>query len=327
MYTKECKWCKKNIEVEKQCLFALHVCNCKDNPNKELRNKRFTEKFKGAEKVKRIILNQKCPKCSNQFEQKITEAKYKKGRYKKYCSIKCANSKEWTEEHKKRLSKRCKESEKVINANKRINENRKNGLIRSTSGYIRKNRIKKVTEFTCLYCGKKEIDKKNKKDRKYHHECWLRISGGIKEGSSRGKSGWYKGYWCDSSYELAFVIYNIDHKIKFERNKEGFTYVLNKKERKFYPDFKQNDEYIEIKNFKSEETNAKIYYFPYKITVFYKEDVFKKFFPYVISKYGKNFIDLYENKNIKGSTGEMASYGTVTAKSSDRNRGRPQLTK
>ena len=35
MYIKECKWCNKKIEVEKQCLFALHVCNCDLNPNKK----------------------------------------------------------------------------------------------------------------------------------------------------------------------------------------------------------------------------------------------------------------------------------------------------
>lgn len=26
------------------------------------------------------------------------------------------------------------------------------------------------------------------------------------------KHGWYKGFWCDSSWELAFVMYNIDHR-------------------------------------------------------------------------------------------------------------------
>ena len=34
-YNKKCKWCEKEIEVEKQCLFALHVCNCDSNPNKK----------------------------------------------------------------------------------------------------------------------------------------------------------------------------------------------------------------------------------------------------------------------------------------------------
>jgi len=37
--------------------------------------------------------------------------------------------------------------------------------------------------------------------------------GGYQKKSGRGKWGWYKGFWCDSSYELAYVIYNLDHNI------------------------------------------------------------------------------------------------------------------
>ena len=36
-------------------------------------------------------------------------------------------------------------------------------------------------------------------------------TGGIREGAGRSKSGWYKGYYCNSSYELAWVIYSLDN--------------------------------------------------------------------------------------------------------------------
>ena len=67
----------------------------------------------------------------------------------------------------------------------------------------------------------------------------IRLSkcGGYKKGCGKGKKGWYKGYWCDSSWELAFVIYNLEHGIKFERNKQGFEYVFENKTYKYYPDF------------------------------------------------------------------------------------------
>ena len=39
-----------------------------------------------------------------------------------------------------------------------------------------------------------------------------------------GIKGWYKGFWCDSSWELAYVIYNLDHGIEFRRNTEKFEY-------------------------------------------------------------------------------------------------------
>ena len=103
--------------------------------------------------------------------------------------------------------------------------------------------------------------KKWNKNQQYHKECWLKISGGIKEGSSRGKCGWYKKYWCDSSYELAYLIWNLDNNISLERNKEGFEYIYNGKKHLFYPDFIVNGRYVEIKNYKSDLTDAKLNYF------------------------------------------------------------------
>ena len=57
----------------------------------------------------------------------------------------------------------------------------------------------------------------------------------------------YKGYWCDSSWELAYVIYNLEHNIKFERNKQGFEYEFENKKYKYYPDFILEDgTYVEV---------------------------------------------------------------------------------
>jgi len=82
--------------------------------------------------------------------------------------------------------------------------------------------------------------------------------GGIRKGAGRGKSGWYKGYWCDSSWELAYVIYNLDHNIKFERNKLGFEYIYENKTHKYYPDFILEDgTYIEIKGYETDLTEIK----------------------------------------------------------------------
>ena len=45
------------------------------------------------------------------------------------------------------------------------------------------------------------------------------LSGGLRHGSGRGKKGWYKGYWCDSTWELAWVIYQLDNGKVPVRNK------------------------------------------------------------------------------------------------------------
>lgn len=124
-------------------------------------------------------------------------------------------------------------------------------------------------------------------------------SGGIRKGSGRGKSGWYKGNWCDSTWELAWVIYNIDNSIKFERNNTGFEYVYKNEIRKYYPDFIVNKEYYEIKgrrNYESldDKNKAKIDNFEGGVlNVLYSKEI-KPYIDYAISKYGKNFYTLYE---------------------------------
>lgn len=233
-------------------------------------------------KQKWITLKTDCFTCNSSVEIKqYSEENLKKDRY--FCSRKCSNvyaSNVNKDQRLKKLSLSMTGNPKVIEASKKA------GLV------MKKISESKKVDVECLYC--KESIKNASQKRKYHKECWTKISGGIRKGSSRGKSGWYKGYWCDSSYELAYVIYNIDHNIVFERNLEGFEYVFKDKIRKFYPDFISEGSYVEIKNFRSEETNAKISQFPHQINIFYKEYVLEIFIPYVVLKYGKDFIKLYE---------------------------------
>ncbi len=127
----------------------------------------------------------------------------------------------------------------------------------------------------------------------------LKLNGGYRKGSGRGKSGWYKGYWCDSSWELAFVIYNLEHNIKFERNKEGFEYEFENIKHKYYPDFILEDKtYVEIKGIIDEKNKAKILNFKYTLKIIDKINI-KPYLKFVIDKYGKNFILLYENCKYK----------------------------
>lgn len=121
-------------------------------------------------------------------------------------------------------------------------------------------------------------------------------SGGLREGAGRSKSGWYKGIYCNSSYELAWVIYSIDNNIKFNRNAKSFEYINTKgKISKYYPDFylTNSKTYVEIKGYKEKEFENKQKYFTEKILVIDKNEI-KPIINYVESKYGKNFIELYE---------------------------------
>lgn len=221
MYKKECKWCNELIEVEKQPLFAIHVANCKSNPNIEIRKQKSSLKFKGVLRSERIKLEKVCPKCGDNFEIVATESEIRRNKIKKFCSRKCSNSRNLTEETKKKIGK------SLIDGGKRFSPDNKGRKYKTRNGILLNS--KKNNEFICFHCGEVGKSSNYKKDQRYHKECWLKISGGLKEGTSRGKHGWYKGYWCDSSYELAFLIYCLDHKIKIERNREGFEYVFEGK--------------------------------------------------------------------------------------------------
>ncbi len=116
--------------------------------------------------------------------------------------------------------------------------------------------------------------------------------GGYVKGSGRGKKGWYKGFFCDSSWELAYVIYCLEHNINIKRNEEKRKYKFKNVEKTYIPDFIVEGEVIEIKGYKTEEWIAKLAANP-DVKVLYEKDL-KEILEYVKSNYGKNFIDLYE---------------------------------
>lgn len=123
--------------------------------------------------------------------------------------------------------------------------------------------------------------------------------GGLRQGSGRGKRGWYKGFWCDSSWELAYVIWNLEHNIKIKRNKEPFEYCFNGQLRKYYPDFILEDGiYVEIKGYYTKQTREKIDAFPKNRTLLLiDKHSIKEYIDYAVNKYGKDFYNLYENKS------------------------------
>lgn len=113
----------------------------------------------------------------------------------------------------------------------------------------------------------------------------------------KGLRGYYKGIYCQSSWELAYVIYQLDHNIVFERNKKGFKYILDGIERTYYPDFylPESDTYVEIKGYYDRKTKEKEKQFTGNLVVYKKEEM-NDIINYVTNKYGKDFVKLYNNK-------------------------------
>ena len=85
-------------------------------------------------------------------------------------------------------------------------------------------------------------------------------TGGWRNFGGNGMKGNYQGYLYQSSWELAWLIYHIDHKIKFRRCDEFFEYEFASKKSKYYPDFflEEDNCYVEIKGFMSARTKAKL---------------------------------------------------------------------
>ena len=122
--------------------------------------------------------------------------------------------------------------------------------------------------------------------------------GGLRRGSGRGMKGWYLGYWCDSSWELAWVIYHLENGFTFERNDKGFEYFYKNKIKKYYPDFIMDGKYYEIKGRKGfnsldNQNKQKIIQFKEEILVFYEKEM-EPILEYCINKYGKDFTKLYD---------------------------------
>lgn len=115
---------------------------------------------------------------------------------------------------------------------------------------------------------------------------------------ARGHKGYYNGIWCDSSWELAFVIYCISNKIPVMRNFDRFEYNFGGNTHIYVPDFYLPDtqQYVEIKGYKDKKAIAKAEqcYTKYNV-VEYDAKKLQPILDFVKSNFGNNFISLYDN--------------------------------
>ncbi len=205
-----------------------------------------------------IMSIEMCPKCNKDFEN----GKYKK----KFCSRQCANSRFWSEEQKQKLGIKfkllCSEGKIVAPIN------HKHLGVREDKWEIRKclsciNNFKVYKKSPKIYCCRK---------------CNPKI-GGCRNGSGRSKSGYYKGVYCGSTYELAWVIHRLDHNLLVERYKSAI--ICKNTGQKYFPDFIDGNMIIEIKGYEREDAvsiKTKIAEsYGYKVLVLRKEDLQEQF--------------------------------------------------
>lgn len=161
----------------------------------------------------------------------------------------------------------------------------------------------------CKICGKK-LPWEKRKSQTCCKECHLKNMSKIQKsiphvfkenGQGRGKSGWYKGFFCNSTYELALLIYCLDKKIPIIRNTKGYTYIWNNKVKTYYPDFRINGKLVEVKGIVTKQVIVKLKAVdePIKLLTY---NSLEKYMNYVDKKYGKkhsstknNYYTLYDN--------------------------------
>lgn len=294
-----CKYCGK--EYSSNTALAGHISHCKLNSTK----KRTSESYKVFSKkgldtylsnlektkledsyrfeIKEFILT--CPKCKNNFSIFTTQRNFDKGNHKVYCSRSCANSHILTDEIKKKISYSIQFSEKFKEANKQLSES-----------FLKKRQEK---QHICKYCGKiftlndiRDIDGIKYCSCECKHKYLSEHYGGYRKGSGRGKNGWYKGIYCDSTWELAFVIYHLDHNLHIERCNTPREYEFNGEKHLYYPDFVTDEGIFEIKGYITEQWKAKQEQNP-DIKVLYKKDI-QQYIDYVKNTYTNDIQSLYE---------------------------------
>jgi hypothetical protein len=213
----------------------------------------------------------KCEKCEVEHD-----GSYGSGRF---CTQKCANSNVRSSESKLKSSLAAKASKNV-----KIATDKKKGV--------------KLVDRILMICEdcKKEFEiPRHKKYQKYcGHECRKKHLGGFRENGGKSKNGYYKGIYCGSTYELVWVIYQLDHNKDFSRFENAITY----NNEKYIPDFLQDNIIIEIKGFLSKNAEKQLRVAKgcgYEIKMLFKEDLTTEF-DWVKSNYSFMKVqELYDN--------------------------------
>jgi hypothetical protein len=235
--------------------------------------KRHYEKCVGEPYIKPVVVKN-CPKCGSEHAKEGT-----------FCSRTCANARVHSEETKKLIGS------KLIG--------RPTGRKGHEFGHPNKYKGIHLVDRIRIVCKgcEKEIEKKVSDPKVYcTNRCYLEDTINTRK-SGNAKTGYYKGVFCGSTYELAWVVYQLDHGNPFKR----FEGLLRGEEVNYCPDFLIGEKtIIEIKGWESEEEVDKktkvAESHGYEVVVLRKEQLDKEF-EWMKEKYGLpygRFHELYD---------------------------------
>ena len=286
-----CKYCNKEFKSGQS--LGAHIIHCKENPNshKDKWINKKKEKYENENPLQEYIL--KCIICGKEYKLQLRKKQYEQGKYRKTCCCECSHKLSSLntnlEEKNKKISNSLKGNTPYIKGKTYKNGiwinniNYKEILICPICGKEYKNNGLRYCSVECKKIGLKNNLSKSLKGK----------TGGLRPNAyKKYKSGLYHNIHCDSSWELAFVIYCEEHNILLERNHNFLTYTFENKEYKYYPDFIINGTFYEIKGYENAKAKAKHEQHPE--VIYLDKYKMKKYLDYVISKYGKDYIKLYD---------------------------------
>lgn len=198
----------------------------------------FTSKNRVVTEEQKILQKEKSLQAWNDKSEEDRKNIIEKRRnsLKQTCSNRTKEEKEKIGKHISEVQQNfSKEKKTEISEKKRVAQiNYWSNLDDSSREYLRKKN--KESHLTENYLNRRlEIQKSRTK------EYWKEIR------SKSHHSYFYEGLDFDSSWELAVWIYAKDHGLGIEREPIMFEYEVNGKVKKYFPDFKLNEDLIEVK--------------------------------------------------------------------------------
>lgn len=287
---KFCDFCNTKYEFDTHLKWMNHRTGCKYNPN---RNEKY-RKISNSLIQKRDVYIFNCKKCNKKYKLILTENVVKKGKYKKFCSRSCANSRILTDKIKIKISEGIKNSKKYklsIPTSKKI---------KMVCFKCKKEFLRYPCQINRKYCSRKCLDKdsENRDDwknkisntrKKLFKENKLKVTGGNTKWytveTSNGKirvQGTYEVKTCK-----ILDSWKINRKIKnWEYTNDRIEYIgTDEKTHLYLLDFKilKNDNsfyYLETKGYKRENDELKwkaVKYLGYELKIWYDRDI-KKYY-------------------------------------------------
>lgn len=199
----------------------------------------------GAEAVKaQTILKYKNnpKKCKNCYK----EMPYNK-RNNTFCNNSCAAS----YLNKNRI---------VVYSEKGLNSLRENAFKQKNNLKIKKVKVLKVEKKKCTICDNEfTTTYKNKLNKTCSHKCKKKqhAINNHRQNKTFGKCGYYHDTYCASSWELAFLIYNLDLGKDIKRCELTFKYNIAEEEHLYFPDFIMDGTIYEVKGRELEDVALK----------------------------------------------------------------------